>query len=298
MQKIALITVLLIYSFAANSQENLRSSLLAVSKNAAALDGLILQVDNDLKKDKHKDMDRLAGEMKNELSAINEKLSTIGEPNRTTIAAVVTGYNSDVDNFRKLTNKSGLFDKDKLMDEAFGKVKATHKQFRDLLKTTYTKALQNEEQKTPEKQPEPQQKKDTAMKEPVVAAPPVNNPAPNADNHAATTEVSGLIADSKKMIELYIDSVHLAMKKNNFSRVGKLAKYISNNCLQIEDLSLMLKSEQKESIRILSAGLRAYADDLQRHSKKGAAEHHELHDVLEKMEIKVNSLSVALNLVP
>ncbi len=314
MQKIVFITVLMACAFAATSQNNLKSALLDINKNAGVLDRLVLQIDNALKKDKHKDLGRMTAEMQNELVSVYEKLSTITEPDRQDITNVVTAYKSEVDSFKKLTTKGSLFDNDKLMDETFNKVKVIHKQFRYLLKATYTKALQNEEQKIPGKQ-EPLQTKDTLINDTIAKEPVHNKTTANetathettanepvrsettVNNVAPATEVSTLVAESKKKIELYIDSIHLAMKKNNFGRVGILSRNISNNCLQIEDLSLLLKTDQKENIRILSKGLRTYTDELQRLSKKGAAAHHVLHEVLEKSEIKLKSLTVALNLV-
>lgn len=272
--------MMIAYSLIANSQDNLRSALLSMNKNAGVLDKLISQVENDLKKDKHRDMGKLATGLKNELVSINRTLNTMAEPERGAIASVISTYINDVDNFGNLTNKGRVFDNDKQMGAAFNSMKAAHMQFRELLKTIYSKSLQSEEQKAPAKQSAPVQES--------VAKEPINPSAPY-------TEVNVLIAESKKKISLYIDSIHIAMKKNDFARVGKLSSYISNNCLQIEDLSLLLKTDQKGNIKVLSRELRTYGDELQQLAKKGAIAHHAIHEVLEKSEIKFKSLSVALN---
>lgn len=283
MKKFGFIGALLVCFTLAKSQETLKSTLLDVNKNATVLDGLIADIATGLKKDKHNDLERLAVSIKNELSAIDQKLMLLAEPDRAPIISVVNLYNTEVDNFQKLTNKSRLFDKDKLLDEAFDKIKNRHSELRQLLKSTYTTILQKEEQKKVEKQPE--QSKDN-----VKTDEPANEPDANI-------KILGLVTGSKQMIELYIDSIHLAMKKNKFSEVSKYGRLISNDCLQIEDLSLLLKSDQKESIRILTAGLRSYADELQEHARKGIASHHQMHEVLEKMEIKLSSLITGLSLI-
>ncbi len=227
----------------------------------------------------------------------------LAEADRRPIVSIVNLYNIDVDYFKKLSNKSRLFDKDKLLDGAFDKIKNRHSELRQLLKSTYTTILLNEQQKKVEKQQPEQSKHSDAMvplkaddiillqnKDSLKTDEPTNEPRSNI-------KVLRLITVNKQMIELYIDSIHLAMKKSKFSDVSKYGGLISNNCLQIEDLSLLLKSDRKESIRILTAGLRSYADELQELARKGIAAHHQIHEVLEKMEIKLSSLVTGLSLI-
>ena len=60
---------------------------------------------------------------------------------------------------------------------------------------------------------------------------------------------------------------------------------------------MLLKSKQKENVIILSAGLKDYADQLHEPSHKGHATHDQMHETLEKIEVKFSTLSTAIGLL-
>jgi len=98
-------------------------------------------------------------------------------------------------------------------------------------------------------------------------------------------------------MEASINSIHQALKKNQWATIGALAKSISRSATKIEDLALLTKDEQKENIRTLAAGIRSYATQLYNLSRKGKAAHHQIHETLETIETKFSSFSTGISIL-
>ncbi len=105
------------------------------------------------------------------------------------------------------------------------------------------------------------------------------------------------IKDLEDQIGKWIDSIHIAMQVKEFTKVGAYAKNISNTSLKISDLTLLLKSDQKESLYILATGLRNLAISLEQLSFKGNRTRDEMHDNIDQVEIKYSSLSTGIELI-
>jgi hypothetical protein len=282
MKKINLLCVLMIFSLVGKGQETVKSVIRDMNKNATVLDKLILEMEKNIKQGKYYEMlPTQVGIMNEELTALDQKLRSLDEPKRSVVATILYTYHTNVDNFKKSATNSSP-DKPAIIREAFTQVIVIHQVFRDTLRQLFTNATKNEGQKTPDIRPESGQIID---QEQTASQPGVN------------TRVLEIILKSKQAITLYTDSVHLSLKKNNYGNVSRLARLISKNCLQIEGLSLLLHGDQQQGIINLAKGIRSYADALNGLSKKGAVNHHKIHEVLENIEIMINTLTTGLSLI-
>jgi len=105
------------------------------------------------------------------------------------------------------------------------------------------------------------------------------------------------IHQAQHQIEHWINSIRLAMEKNNFSNIGVYANSISKAALKIRDLVLLLKADQKEGLYILATGLKNFSETLHQLTLKGVAAHDEMNKCIDDIEIKFSTLSTGVSLV-
>ena len=263
------------------------------------IDKALLKIDGSIKADRHTEMEQEAEVIKTALNSVVKELPNLPGEYAYMLSGPVTSFQTGIDKFEKLTLKKKFLDKDKLLDKGYKDLQQWHEEFRQALKSAYSKAVE---------QPEQQPRMDKKTVNEIVkvdtmtsAAKEINAMANNETAAANTTSANLILLNSihqtQKQIEGWIDSSHTAMKKSSFAKVGVYAKNILNASLKISDLVLLLKSERKEALLVLATGLKNLAHHLHELSHKGNTAHHELHETLEKIEIKFNSLSTGISLV-
>jgi hypothetical protein len=121
------------------------------------------------------------------------------------------------------------------------------------------------------------------------------------DPNEITTSNNALLLDTihqaQHQIEQWIDNIHLAMNNNYFSRIGVYANSISKVSLRISDLTLLLKTNQKQSLFILATGLKNLSETLCTLTRKGISAREEMQECIDKIGIKFSTLSTGISFV-
>jgi hypothetical protein len=297
MKKILLFSVLLLFSSRVISQDAIKATLININKQATVIDAALLKINSSIKTDRHAEMEQLAESIKAALNSMKKELQYLPDEYNNGLSTAVSSFQTDTDNFKKLTAKREFLDKDKLLQQAFFGLQQKQNELRGALKSAYSKALQQQEQPGMEKKPEKENVQADTMQ-------PVRSTGANKDKEiavASSTSDNSIILNSlhhtQQQIEGWIDSSSIAMKKSNFIKIGVYAKNMLHASLKINDLLLLLKSDRKEDLLALATGLKNLAHRFHELAHKGSAAHHELHETLEKIGIKLNSLSMGISLV-
>ncbi len=299
--------LLVLFSFVSRSQNEPKAILLSINKQATIIDGLFNQMDNSIKKDKHKQLEPKIHDLKTALIKIETDASALQAEYLEKITAILKEYKISLDDFEKLVHKKSLLDKDKILDATYLELKNRQTALRNFLKETYTKIIT-----APVQQPQ-----DTIVQKPrrniivqqpqqdtLNQLPPKNTILPTGQQ-VTTQPVQGTnepevlisIRQAESMIAQLIDSIHLALKKNQFEKIAKMAKSISTASDKIQDLTLLLKSDQKINVKILAGGLKVQALKLHELADKGIAAHKQLHETIEIVEAKFSTLSTGIKIL-
>jgi transglutaminase/protease-like cytokinesis protein 3 len=299
MGKIFLLSVSLLFSSWVVSQESIKATLININKYATVIDKALLKINGSIKADRHTEMEQQAEVIKTALNSVAKELPYLPGEYADMLSGPVTSFQTDIDKFEKLTLKKQFLDKDKLLDKGYKDLQQWQEEFRQALKSAYSKAVEQ-----PEQQPHMDKKPvneivkvDTMTAAPKEVIAMVNNEIAAGNTTSANLILLNSIHQTQKQIEGWIDSSHTAMKKGSFAKVGVYAKNILNASLKISDLVLLLKSDRKEALLVLATGLKNLSHRLHELSHKGNTAHHEMHETLEKIEIKFNSLSTGISLV-
>lgn len=321
MLKQNILTLFLLLAFSlVKSQESAKAVLLNINKQATVVDNALAEMNKSLKNDKHKDLAQQVKIIESTIDAINKNGNALDLETAEKLFAITSKFSDPLKEINKLVNKSGLFDKDKELDAAYLKLKNQQAAFREFLRTTYSNLVSlpaETETKKPETQVQTQTNKNDKVQladtsaakhgKDTVASQPSNEAnktlqqsstsSSTTDAGTSNPEVLYSIKQEGKKIEIYIDSIHHALKKNQNLKIETMAKNIALSAIKIEDLCLLLKDEQKENVRTLAAGLKTYADRLHNLSHKGKAAHEQVHETVEAIETKFSSLSTGISIL-
>lgn len=307
MQKILFCSVLLIFYLHVKSQDSIEAVLIGINKHAINIDESLFKINGSIKADRHSEMEQQTKDVKAALYSIVKEMKNLPGEYYNILVNPVTSFQTGIDEFEKLTLKGRLFDKDKLLNQGFMGLQQNQNELRTALKSAYGKALQQKEQTGIKNQADTKQA-DTGIVQNNVSS-SVEQPALKKDtvaehnNTAATSTTSGnltvldSIRQAQHQIKTWIDSIHIAMKKNHYTKVGVYAKSILNASLKISDLILFLNSDRKESLLTIVAGLKNLSEALHELSHKGVAAHHDMHETINEIEIKFSTFSTGISLV-
>lgn len=287
----------------AKSQADAKAVFLSINKQAAAIDEALAKMNAAVKADRHKEIEPQTHAIEAALGNIEKQSGELPPEDSEKLRAIANGFKTDLSNFEKLAHKSALFDNDKAMAAAFAPMKSRQSSLRDFLRAAYSAVVAAPEKEkkpdtasssnpsasttaqTPPTQPQPQQPA------PQKAEPPVQ------DSGASDAEVLADIRETENRMTAWIDTLHTAVKKNQFAKIRTLAKNIAGAAAKIADLAVLLKDEQKASIQTLATGLRQYAERLQALSAKGHAVHQQMHEALERIETRFSVLSTGIRIL-
>ncbi len=240
--------------------------------------------------------------------SIEEEMQYLPDEYYYRLSSLVSSYHTDAEEFEKLVLNKDFQGKDKYLARAFTSLQQRQGEFRKTLNSAYATATRQ--------QSLPESKSDSAIVE--EGTNPVVEPQSAAKDTAAvngsnvvlveavepneiTTSNNALLLDTihqaQQQIEQWINSIHLAMKTNKYSKIGVDANNIANASFKIRDLTLLLKTNQKESLYILSTGLKNLSETLHELTLKGIAAHEEMRECIDKIAIKYNTLSTGISLV-
>lgn len=270
-------------------------------------------MDKSLQNDKHKELKQQTQKISTALNTIEKEGNDLPMDMSDTLFDLTHRFKAPLKQLNQLAEKSGLFDKDKALDAALLQVKNQQAALREFLRTTYSALISDttaitrteiHDTKETTQQPRhdtvqhnlPNVSADTVKKAPV-QEPLVVIPAPLTEGGASNPEVLNSIQQERRQMETSINSIHQALKKNQWATIGAQAKNISRSALKIEDLVLLTKDEQRQNIRTIAGGIESYASQLYNLSRKGKAAHDQIHEVLETIEVKFSSLSTGISIL-
>lgn len=292
---ICLLLFLLLPSLA-KSQENAKAVFLSINKQASAIDNLLGQMSNSLKKDRHKEMLQQSREMEGALEAIEKLANGLPLENSDKIFGLIKAFKTDLAGLNKLVQKGGFLDKDKALATPFASLKSRQEALRGYLRNAYSAliAAPPATKIPPSPLPTDSLQNSKAALPVVSGSLPVVNDLPSANLQESAPQVLAGMRQEKDRIATLIDSLAVAVKKNNAGKIRNLCKSIGGAAAKIEDLSLLLKDAQKDNIKTLAAGLKQYAGKLQQPAAKGHAAHEQLHELLELIETRFSVLSTGI----
>lgn len=293
----------LLSPFLGKTQEVEKAVFLSINKEATAIDELLLKMNASLKKDKHKELEQQIHAIETALETIQKKSNELSLENSEKIYAITKVFKTDLSGFEKLPNKGKMFDNDKAMTLAFAPLQKRQDELRAFLRSAYS-ALVAAPQKENSLPPHTDsvattkvQVRDTMATLPVTKTTEVIIQPPVPASGEINAQVLAAMREAESQIGSWIDSLHLAAKKNLHQKIRTLAISIAGKAAQMQDLSLLLNDGQKDNLKTLAGGLRQYAETLQVLSTKGSAAHEQMHKIINLMEIRLGVLATGLNLV-
>ncbi len=303
MQKVLIFFMLVLTSLLAKSQDSTDFTLTNINRYAMNIEESLFVIGGNLKADKYEALSYGSEYIKAYIDSIDTEMEYLPDEYYYRLSPIVNSYHRDINEFQKLANAE-FPDKSEELSSSFNNLQQRQTEFRKLLRSAYVAALQQTfsiENKTEEKKPEKVIEAQSAIKNTTktnnahVVFTEVANPTETTANN--NDPLLRIIHQSQQQIRDWIDDIHLAMKKNNFSKAGVYAKSIANASLKISDLTLLLQTTGKENLFILANGLKTLSETLHRLSLKAMPARNNIHELIDKIEIKFSTLSTGLSLV-
>lgn len=314
MRQLTVLLLLLFVCSITNGQESTKAVLLSINQQATLIDKMLVQMNSSLQNDRHKELRQQTKSISTAIAAIEKKSGELSLEISEKLFAITHNFKKALKEMQQLAENSGLFDKDKVLEAGYAQLKSVQTSLRNFLRTTYS-GLEGQQDSVIKDKVATQDsvlvlKKDTAVtftttpsetssentfrKEPVTTNTTIPSSAVGGNS---SPKVLDSIQQERLEMETSISSIYQALKKNQWATIGVLAKNISRSAIKIEDLVLLTKDEQKESIRTIAAGIRSYASQLYNLSRKGKAAHHQIHETLETIEAKFSTLSTGISIL-
>jgi len=304
MQKIWLLLVLVILSSWALSQDSTVYTLNNIKKYATHIEESYSIISNNIQADKQQPAVQQAENIKVYIDSIEGEMEYLPDEYYYRLSSLVSSYHTDVDEFEKLLLNKDFEGKDKYLAQAFTSLQQRQTEFRKALGSANDTALpqQSVMEKKPGNAMAEQDVDQHSANRDTLAVYRSNNVLveavdPNEIKTSNNAPLLDTIHQAQQQIEQLMDSVQLAMKKSHFSKVAVFANGISNASLKIRDLTLLLKTDQKQSLFILATGLNNLSQTLHGLALKGISAHDEMHEYFDKIKIKFSTLSTGINMV-
>jgi hypothetical protein len=308
MQKIWLLFVLVTFSSLAQSQDSTEYTLNNIKRYATHIEESYSIISSNIEADKQQPVVQQAETIKVYIDSIEGEMEYLPDEYYYRLSSLVSSYHTDVEEFEKLLLNKDFQGKDKYLARAFTSLQQRQNEFRKALGSANETALP--QQSVMENKPgNALSEHDTmqVIEQPEAAS---NTPVVNSSNNVLVEAVdpneiktanNALLLDTihqaQQQIEQWMVSIHLAMKKSHFNKVGVFANSISNASLKISDLTLLLRTDQKQNLFILATGLKNLSETLHQLSLKGTPVHNEMQACIDKMKIKFSTLSTGIHLV-
>jgi hypothetical protein len=308
MQKTFILVILIIFSSLAKSQDSTDYTLNNIKQYALYIEQSFLKISNNIEADKQQAVVQQSENIRANIDSIEEEMQYLPDEYYYRLSSLVSSYHTDVDEFEKIVLNKDFPDKDKYLAKSITSLRQRQSEFSKALDAAYATATGKpplpgskpgsdviEEDTNLVVEPHSATKDTTAVNGSNVVL--VEAVEPNEITTSNNAPLLDTIHQAQQQIEQWINSIHIAMKTNNYSRVGVDANRISNASLKIRDITLLLKTDQKESLYILATGLKNLSETLHELTLKGNAAHAEVQECIDKIAIKYNTLSTGISLV-
>lgn len=271
MKKIRLLTAvgILLFSITAKGQNDPKTAVLTMQQETSLTDNILSQISESIKKDKHKEMEVQIHSLESSLARIQDQSASLPKEYNEGLSTKINDLKTTVSEFEKLVHKSSVFDKDKQLNS---KLLQLNTKFSSV--KSYISYVNGELDKQQVQQQQQQQQQQT--------------------QNANDPNIIASINKELSTIKSTLDSMHVYNKKSNYKKIAKFGKDAANSAGKISDMTLLVKGDQKDNIKILANETKIIANKIHVAAKKGKAAHHDLHEHMEELESKLSTLSVAV----
>lgn len=308
MQKIWILLILGMCWSLAKSQDSTDYTLNNIKQYATHIDGSFTVISNSIEASKQQAVVQHAENIKALIDSIEEEMQYLPDEYYYRLSPLVSSYHTDVDEFEKLLLNKDFQGKDKFLTTALNGLQQRQSEFSKVLNTAYATATHqqppqeiNPGNKITEENTIPVTEQRSTSQEPTVLQDSNVVLVEAVNPNEITTSNNSLLLDTihqaQQQIKQWITGIHLAMENNSFSKMGAYANNISNAALKIRDLTLFLKTDQKQSLYILATGLKNLSETLHKLAFKDVAAQDEIQGCVNDIETKFSTLSTGISLV-
>lgn len=307
MQKIWILFILVMCSSLAKSQDSTDYTLNNIKKYATHIEESFSIISSNTAVDKQQAVVQQAEKIKVYIDSTKEEMQYLPDEYYYRLSSLVSSYHTDVDEFEKLLLNKDFPGKDTFLVKAFTGLQQRQSEFRKALYSAFETAVP---QQSLQNKPGDEVVEHDAMNVVEQHRAPQDTTAVNSSNivlveavdpNEITTSNNALLLDTihqaQHQIEQWIDNIHLAMNNNYFSRIGVYANSISKVSLRISDLTLLLKTNQKQSLFILATGLKNLSETLCTLTRRGISAREEMQECIDNIGIKFSTLSTGISFV-
>jgi hypothetical protein len=308
MQKTAILVILVMFSLLAKSQDSTDYTLNNIKRHATHLEQSLPLINTNIQAGNQQAVVQQAENIKLYIDSMEEEMQYLPDEYYFHLSSLVSAYHTDIDEFEKLILNKDFQGKDKYLSKALTSVQQRQNALHKALHSAYKTASGQQSgmdidsvSEVVEEETVPVVDEHSAANDATVVNGSevilVETVAPNEITTSNNALLLDTIHQAQQQIEQWINGIHLAMKENSFNKMGVHANSISNASVKIRDFSLLLKTDQKESLFILATSLKNLSDTLRELTPKGIAAQEEMQACLDKIAIKYSTLSTGISLV-
>ena len=309
MQKVSIVFILVLFSSLVKSQDDSTDfTLNNIKKYVTHIEASLSGINSNITADKQQAVAQQAEDIKGYIDSVAEEMEYLPDEYYYPLSPIISSYRADVVEFKKLVLNNNFPGKDKLLTKASASLQQRQHEFRTTLYSDYqitsqpqSSVIDKQHVEITEKDAIPAAEQYSRAK--VTSA--VNNTnvvlVEAVEPTAITTTSNALLLDTiyqaQQQIKQCIERIDLAMRKKQFSKLTVQAGSMANAALKISDLTLLLKTDQKQNLFILANGLKNLSETLRSMALKGMDEHDEMQECMNKIAVKFSTLSTGISLV-
>ncbi len=267
-----LIALALIVSMRATGQTDAKATLAVMDQELITMQTSLSQIDGNIKKDKHKEMEKEIHSFNDALVRFETKSLTLSQ--EYSFGEQIKSVKSSSEAFEKIVHKSSLFDKDKELNKQFVMLKSN---------VNNLKSYFNDVKSLIESNMEVSHQKDHDQ---------INN-----EYKAILDTALSKILPLNTNIKTQLSKITVALKKNDYGDVAHHAGEVIKLCDKMLPYLSYLNEKEKNALTISINSTKKEATSLQTNAKKGAANHEDVHHHFGKLELEANSLNAQLALL-
>lgn len=251
-------------------QTTAQDAIFEMKKEVSTAENILLRMEYNIKKDKHKEMEKQIHDFKNTIASLSSQKVYLQEKHFSGLRNEVYDIEIVITSFEKIVHKSRLFDKDKLLKQHFENLKIKLNSAKEYIDIIQEDIDEQEKEKEKEKK-----ENDTIIDK---------DKQSHQDNHGQDEGEISVVKPKMAEIETQIHKIEASLKKNNFKDIAWHATKIQNLSLELNIYSQDKTSNEMISINTLANSLKIKAEKLESSAKGGYSNHHQIHEDVEAVE--------------
>jgi hypothetical protein len=278
--KLSLAAMALLLFTQAKSQTDAKSVLSVMNQELVTMQTSISQIDESIKKDKHKELDGQIHDFNNALTRFETQSEAL--PNEYSFSTQISAVKLSSSAFETIAHKSKLFDKDKELANQLSQIKSNT----DNLQSNFT-SVKSEIETNMEQAHIGQHEEIKNIN--TSSSPSASSPT----RDAALVNIQ----NAKNEIDAQLEKIVAALKASKYADVAEHAGNVSKICDKIIPYLNDMTEKEKTAFSATVSSAKKEANDLQANARKGEANHDDIHHHFEKTKSQVNALSAQFDLL-